>query len=150
MIKTLILQRTHASSNKARTFGTLTADGVEICKTLEDQVREVPGQPVASWKIKTKTAIPVGVYPVTLVNSPKFGPDTLSVGNVPGFEFIRMHAGNTDLDTEGCPLLGMRINDAGIVGGTSRPAVSAVKAVVQQWLREGSRVMLDVRQIPNL
>lgn len=138
----LTLQRTHQRG--PRTFGKLFADGRFLCYTLEDEIREQAGVPVATWKIKGATAIPSGAYRVSLENSPKFGADTLTVNSVPGFEGVRMHAGNTEADTEGCPLLGAAINDGGIVGGTSRPAVSLVKQIVQAALDKGEAVTLEV------
>lgn len=143
----LTLQRTHTIG--PRTFGKLFADERYLCHTLEDEIREQAGQPVADWKIKGATAIPstgfVGTpYLVTLERSPRFGPDTLTVNDVPGFLGVRMHAGNTEADTEGCPLLGMAINDGGIVGGTSRPAVDLVRSVVRLATQQGESVWLDV------
>lgn len=142
----LTLQRTH--TNGPRTFGKLSINGRYLCHTLEDEIREQPGQPVAAWKIKGATAIPSTTYGqpyrVTLENSPRFGPDTLTINDVPGFSGVRMHAGNTEADTEGCPLLGMAINDAGIVGGTSRPAVELVRTLVRQALADGYHVWLEV------
>jgi hypothetical protein len=138
----LALQRTHQVG--PRTFGKLYAGGRWLCYTLEDEIREQPGVPVATWKIKGATAIPSGEYMVTLEHSPRFGPETLTVKDVPGFVGVRMHAGNTEADTEGCPLLGMAISDGGIVGGTSRPAVALVKQVVQQAFAGGSPVVLVV------
>lgn len=129
-----------------RTFGKLEAeDGHRLCYTLEDAVREVPGQPVGNWKVHGKTAIPAGSYKITLENSPRFGLDTLTVNAVPGFTGVRMHAGNTEADTEGCPLLGMQVTPTGIMGGTSRPAVALVKEVVRQAIAEGRTVMLEVK-----
>lgn len=141
------LQRTHA--NGPATFGELLVDGEFVCFTLEDEIRELPGRPVSDWKIKTATAIPSTqhtgqLYPLKLEHSPRFGPDTLTVKNVPGFVGVRMHAGNTAADTEGCPLLGMEITDTGIAGGTSRPAVQAVKALVQAATAAGRICMLEV------
>jgi len=128
-----------------RTFGKLLAgDDHRLCYTLEDEVREIPGQPVADWKIRGATAIPAGRYRLTMEDSPKFGPDTLTVHDVPGFDYIRMHAGNTEADTEGCPLLGMEIDPHGIVGGTSRPAVKLVQHVVREAIDRGDVVWLDV------
>nr|WP_315471771.1 DUF5675 family protein [uncultured Rhodoferax sp.] len=127
------------------TLGKLAIDGTFACYTLEDQVREVVGQPVDAWKVHGKTAIPAGVYKVTLVNSPRFGPDTLNLVNVPGFESIRMHAGNTSEDTEGCLLLGMQATERSLIGGTSRPAVALVKGQVQQALQRGELVTIDIR-----
>lgn len=144
----LILKRT--ASEGPRTFGDLYADdGHRLCHTLEDEVREVIGQPVSEWKIKAATAIPSTLYVgqpyrVTLEHSPRFGPDTLTIHDVPGFTGVRMHAGNTEDDTEGCPLLGMAINAGGIVGGTSRPAVQLVKEVVRQAIARGEAVWLTV------
>lgn len=145
MIMLLVLQR-DTPAGAARTFGRLLAeDGQQLCFTLEDPVRELAGQPVDAWKIKGETAIPAGRYQVTLEHSPRFGPETLTVHRVPGFVGVRIHAGNTVDDTEGCPLLGTAINEHGIVGGTSRPAVSLVKHVVRMALDRGERVFLDVR-----
>lgn len=128
-----------------RTFGKLEAeDGHRLCYTLEDTVREVPGKPVESWKVYGKTAIPAGEYRLTLENSQKFGPDTLTVNAVPGFSGVRMHSGNTEEDTEGCPLLGMQVTPSGIMGGTSRPAVALVKELVRQAISEGRTVTLKV------
>lgn len=126
------------------TIGELLEDGVRLCYTLEDEIRERVGEPVANWKIKGATAIPAGEYRVTLEMSPRFGPDTLTINNVPGFTGVRMHAGNTDRDTDGCPLLGLRVTDTTIVGGTSAPAVGLVKARVRAALAAGQHVLLTI------
>lgn len=140
----LILQR-DTGLGHPRTFGRLLAeDEHKLCYTLEDEVREIPGVPVADWKIKTATAIPAGRYKVTLEYSQRFGPDTLTVHDVPGFTSIRMHAGNTETDTEGCPLLGMEIDPHGITGGTSRQAVKLVQYVVREAIDRGEEVWLTV------
>lgn len=139
----LVLQRDRLLSK--RTFGRLIADGTELCKTLEDAVREIPDKSVAAWKIKGETAIPTGEYRITLENSPRFGPQTLTVNDVPGFVGVRMHAGNTEADTEGCPLLGFELTDSGIKGGTSRAAVDLVRRVVIDAIARGEVVLMDVR-----
>ncbi len=127
------------------TVGKLYIDGAFTCNTLEDEVREIPGQPVHEWKIKGNTAIPSSTYRVALQNSPRFGRDTLTLLDVPGFEFIRIHAGNTAQDTEGCLLLGMRATDVSLVGGTSRPAVELVKAKVKDAIERGEIVEIDIQ-----
>lgn len=140
----LTLQRTHGDNQ--RTFGALFADGVFCCYTLEDAEREKPGTPVAAWKQAGATAIPAGRYRVTLETSPRFGANTLTINGVPGFVGVRMHAGNTDADTEGCPLLGMAISTMGVVPGTSRPAVDLLRGVVSKALAKGDTVTIDVRR----
>lgn len=127
------------------TLGLLrNADGLVICHTLEDSVREVAGQPVLAWKVPGRTAIPRGTYRVTFVNSPRFGPRTLALSDVPGFSDIRIHGGNTAADTEGCILLGLQVTETAIVGGTSRPAVDLVKSIVQATIDYGDAVWLEV------
>lgn len=126
------------------TIGDLLEDGVRLAFTLEDEIREVVGEPVGNWKIKGATAIPAGLYRVTLEDSPRFGPDTLTINSVPGFTGVRMHGGNTSDDTEGCPLLGLRVTDTTIVGGTSRPAVTLVQQRVRAALASGQQVWIDI------
>lgn len=149
----LTLQRTH--TNYVCTWGKLFANGQFICFTLEDAVREVIGQHVDVWKVKGGTAIPstdfVGhSYRITLENSPRFGLETITINGVPGFVGVRVHAGNTELDTEGCVLLGLAINGRGILGGTSRPAVSEVKALIKTAIERGEDVTLDIHHITVL
>lgn len=139
----LTLQR--RASKGGATIGKLFIDGVYACCTLEDEIREVKGQPVESWKVHGKTAIPAGDYLVTLEDSGRFGPDTLTINNVPGFKYIRMHAGNTSADTEGCPLLGMQATETTLIGGTSRPAVALVKGEVMRAITRGEKVTIEVR-----
>lgn len=126
------------------TIGKLYIDGVFACHTLEDEIREIAGVPVADWKIKGKTAIPSGEYKVTLEDSNRFGPDTLTINDVPGFKYIRMHAGNTSADTEGCPLLGMQATMVSLIAGTSRPAVALVKRAVGGAIGKDEAVTIEI------
>jgi hypothetical protein len=81
------------------TIGELHIDDVYFCYTLEDTIREV--------KIQNETAIPYGTYEVVITPSKRFQRDMPLLLNVPNFEGVRMHKGNTDKDTDGCILLGM-------------------------------------------
>lgn len=139
----LTLQR--RESKAGATIGKLFIDGVFACHSLEDEIREIEGQPVESWKVHGKTAIPAGTYSVTLEMSGRFGPDTLTINDVPGFKYIRMHAGNTAKDTEGCLLLGMQATEFSLIGGTSRPAVALVKSEVKKAIERGEVVTIEVR-----
>lgn len=89
------------------TLGSLYIDDVWTAWTLEDQLRERPMQPVKSWKVKGETAIPSGRYRIVLRQSPRFGRVLPWLQDVPGFEWILMHAGNKTADTEGCLLVGL-------------------------------------------
>lgn len=67
------------------------------CWTLEDEIR--------FKKVYGETAIPTGVYEIVLEVSPKFGL-VPTIKNVKNFTAIRVHGGNDDDDTDGCPLVG--------------------------------------------
>ena len=116
-------------------IGEMTVDGIFECFTLEDVERPV--------KIKGETAIPKGTYKVIINESNRFKRQLPLLLNVPGFEGVRIHAGNTDKDTEGCILVGM-----GWAGGDtismSRIALGQVYATVNAALTKGEEVTLTV------
>lgn len=128
------------------TLGTLSIDGVEECVTLEDVVRESPGDPVAAWKVPGETAIPVGKYRVIVNHSAHFGRDLPLLLKVPGFEGVRIHPGNTDKDTEGCILVGTAIAGQSIV--ESRKAFAAVFNTISEALANGEEVWIELENAP--
>lgn len=102
------------------TIGKLYIDGTYFCDTCEDRVRDNNKDgdlnDIGEGKVYSKTAIPYGTYKVTMnVQSPKFSrratyawckgylPRLL---NVPHFEGILIHAGNTAEHSAGCILVG--------------------------------------------
>ncbi len=91
------------------TIGRLYVDGKYFCDTLEDTVRDLNKDGKfdnGEKKVYAKTAIPYGTYEIKWTYSPRFKKYTPQLINVPSFEGIRIHAGNTSADTEGCILLG--------------------------------------------
>lgn len=91
------------------TISLIMVDGVFVCFGLEDEYREV--------KVAGETRIPAGVYRVGVRTvggfdarySTKFADihdGMLHVLDVPGFEYILIHVGNTDEHTAGCLLVG--------------------------------------------
>lgn len=103
----IVLERLKDDSES--NIGTLSIDGVFKCFTLED-TNNFP-------KIKGKTCIPKGIYPVDLrTNSPKyeklygerydFHKGMLWIRNIPDFSYVYIHTGNDEHDTDGCILLG--------------------------------------------
>jgi len=83
---------------KDYTIGKWFTDGIYFCDTLEDVPRDV--------KIMNKTCIHTGTYKVILNYSNRFKRIMPLLVNVPGFEGIRIHPGNTSEDTSGCILVG--------------------------------------------
>lgn len=92
------------------TIGKLYIDDVYFCDTLEDKDRELNNDMSEEYirriKIKAQTAIPTGLYPISITYSQRFKKDMPLINNVKGFEGIRIHSGNTEKDTEGCILVG--------------------------------------------
>jgi hypothetical protein len=101
------------------TIGKLYINGEYECDTLEDTVRDLNKNGVfdnGEQKVYGKTAIPYGTYEVTMnVQSPKFSKKSAYAWcngylprllNVPSFDGILIHGGNTPEDTYGCILVG--------------------------------------------
>lgn len=86
------------------TISHLCVDGEYFCDTIEDTVR-VLGEH-GEGKIPDKTAIPAGTYKITLAYSPKFKRIMPLLLNVPFFQGILIHTGNTQDDSSGCIIVG--------------------------------------------
>jgi hypothetical protein len=134
------------------TLGTLAADGVYVCHTLEDAVREPydgsvkDGVPVATWKIPGETAIPAGDYRVGITYSQRFRREMPILLDVPGFTGVRIHAGNTHADTEGCILVGRRVVGETIV--ESRLAFAKLFDMLDSALDAGDDVWITIASTP--
>ena len=102
---------------------------------VEDEKRDV--------KVKGETRVPAGIYELDLRYSPKFSKsyyvdkdgilsqvkndrfnkehELIWIKNVPNFEFVLIHWGNTDDDTDGCYIVGSTFSTFGTqkgVGGS--------------------------------
>jgi len=97
------------TSDNDATISAIYLDNVFQCFGLEDEYREE--------KVASETRIPPGSYKVGLRTTGGFHAryekkfsdihqGMLHVQNVPGFEFILIHIGNTDENTAGCLLVG--------------------------------------------
>ncbi len=85
---------------KDRTPGILYNGHRQLCDTLEP--------PVTPNAHHRSTAIPAGTYPLRITYSPRFKTHLPLIMNVPERSGIRIHAGNTPMDTSGCILVGER------------------------------------------
>lgn len=115
----ILLRRTY--NNNDYCIGHLYIDGKYICDTLEDTCRGLKQtmklDEIKQIKIPNKTAIPTGRYLVTTdVISPKYYKRKYYYNfckgkvprliNVPSYDGILLHIGNTKEDTSGCILVG--------------------------------------------
>lgn len=117
----LLLKR--IARRETYTIGHLYVDGAYVCDTCEDKDRgltqSMSQAVIRAIKRKGVTAIPTGRYRLTLdVRSPKFSQKKYEKNygfcdgylprliNVPGYEGVLIHIGNTAKDTDGCILVG--------------------------------------------
>ena len=115
----LILKR--IARKPTYTIGKLYIDGVYFCDTVEDTDRGLfQGQSldlIKKIKIPNKTAIPTGTYKLTLnVISPKYSKKAIyqeickgrvpRLLDVPGYDGVLIHIGNSADDSSGCILVG--------------------------------------------
>lgn len=125
------------------TIGRLSIDGVFECYTLEDAVREKPGELCQRWKIPGVTAIPAGIYDVTIDFSNRFKKMMPLLLNVPCFAGVRIHSGNTSEDTEGCILVG---TTKGIMTiGNSRMAFMHLFSKMVSAVEKKEKITLEVK-----
>lgn len=92
------------------TIGKLYIDNAYVCDTLEDTDRGLkntdPVDKIQRAKVYGKTAIPTGIYKIVVDFSVKFRQLMCRLLDVPCWEGVRIHSGNTAADTLGCILLG--------------------------------------------
>jgi hypothetical protein len=101
------------------TIGHMGWNGVRLCDTMEDPDRglrqDMPLEEIHRLKKPGITAIPAGRYKVILTMSARFKRLLPLLVDVPGFEGVRIHAGNTPGDTEGCILPGENKVKGGVI-----------------------------------
>jgi hypothetical protein len=119
------------------TIGRMFLGSVYECFTLEDKVRLI------CPKVMHETAIPAGVYNVTIDFSEHFQKELPRVNGVEGFEGIRIHSGNTDLDTSGCILVG-QVWPGGDLIQKSRAAFDHLLSQMKASLAKGDKITLTV------
>ena len=100
--KTYTIGRLYIRETVVDEYSSGTADRY-FCDTLEPTWRDYAN---GAYKIKGRSAIPEGRYAVVISWSPKIKQWLPILLGVPKFEGIRIHAGNTAEDTEGCILVG--------------------------------------------
>ena len=130
---------------KTYTIGKLYIDGKYFCDTLEDTVRDTNKSGKfdnGEKKVKGKTAIPYGTYEIKWTYSPRFKKYTPQLMNVPQFEGIRIHAGNSSTDTEGCLLLGEN-KKVGMVLN-SRATINKFYKIIKEACSKG-KVTIEIK-----
>jgi hypothetical protein len=129
------------------TIGRLSIDGKELCFTLEDMVR--------TDKMYGETCIPLGTYEIKLRKAGKMYQDylkdarvkdffkgSLHITNIPSYEYVLIHIGNTKKDTLGCILVGMHPSVDRIDGSTD--AYTLIYPIILDALESGDKVTIEI------
>ena len=92
------------------TIGKLYIEDLYLCDTIEDTDRglrkDMPLTEIRKIKVKDRTAIPTGTYRMIVNTSPSKKRLLPRLLDVPGFEGILIHRGNTADDSSGCIIVG--------------------------------------------
>lgn len=118
------------------------------CFTVEDEFRAV--------KVAKETRIPQGRYELKLRTEggmhPKYAEKfkglhrgMLWLQNVPGFEHVYIHIGNSDDNTEGCILVGRGADAETMTVTKSASMYESLYREIIEAFDGGSRVFLEVR-----
>jgi len=116
------------------TIGEMFIDGAHFCFTCEDAVR--------SKKIKGVTAIPAGTYKVIMTFSNHFQKVLPLLVDVPNYEGVRIHSGNTAADTEGCILVGLTHTDTEVQ--QSRDAMAQLMPKLNDAFHNNEEITLEI------
>ena len=143
----MYLQVYRLNDNGESTIGSLYIDGKFQCFTLEDTYNEP--------KIFGKTRIPSGSYMVELrreggmvgrYNAKYPGHDgMLWLRNVDNFEYVYIHVGNDEDDTDGCILVGNSCSiENGQFVGNSVSAYKSIYYKIADQINAGYPVHIEV------
>lgn len=141
------IQLIRYSLDTKSTLGLMLIDGDFACYTLEDKARDK--------KLAGETCIPEGTYRISLRNEgaqnekyKKKFPDMhlgmLHLCDVPNFNYIHIHVGNTISDTDGCILVGDKANNNAIIAGSIGDSSNAYKRI---YLRIASAIAAGEQEV---
>lgn len=144
-----ILSERFDSSDNA-TISRLSIDGNHVCYILEDVDRGLTSNmmsaEISKLKMKGKTAIPTGSYQIVITHSNRFKRLMPLLLNVPGFDGIRIHSGNTHAHTDGCLLPGKSF--ARPFGEfevwDSRIATATLAERISESIKQGEEVWIEI------
>ena len=149
MIKLEVLRVSSESDSSSGLVFDITNGKKFLCYSLEDEYR--------NDKIMHETRVPAGTYQIKLRKeggfnaryTKKYGDfhkGMLHVQDVPGFEYILIHTGNTDEHTSGCLIVGdSQENNQLIKNGFIGKSVQAYKRIytpIAEALENGEEVTI--------
>ena len=142
----LIQERFQETKNHTKSL--FKINGEFKCFILEDGFNKE--------KVYGETRIPAGEYDVELRTSggmnekylKKFGSEfhhgMLWIKDVPNYEYIYIHIGNTPENTLGCPLTGFVADSTKNEIGSSRLAYEAIYPTISEAIMKGENVIIKI------
>ena len=127
------------------TIGNLYINGSFFSNTLEDKNRDVNKNGKfdnGETKIYGETCIPFGTYKVILTMSPKFKRELPRLLNVPSFEGVLIHRGNTAKDSAGCILIGENKAVGKVLNST--PYEERLVKMMKEVISRGEEITIEI------
>jgi hypothetical protein len=146
LFKDMELQLKREIFTEQSTIGTLTINGEFECFILEDKDRGLSDalslEQILKVKVYGKTCIPYGRYEIDWTMSARFKKMMPILLNVKGYSGIRIHKGNTELDSLGCLLCGTRKKSNMITESTL--ATKNLYAKIEAAKKQGQRIFITI------
>ena len=157
MVKLEVLRVSSESDSSSGLVFDITNGRKFLCYSLEDEYR--------NDKIMHETRVPAGTYQIKLRKeggfnaryTKKYGnfhKGMLHVQDVPGFEYILIHTGNTDEHTSGCLIVGdSQENNQLMKNGFIGKSVQAYKRIytpIAEALEKGEEVIITYVDYDNV
>ena len=157
MIKLEVLRVSSESDSSSGLVFDITNGKKFLCYSLEDEYR--------NDKVMHETRVPAGTYQIKLRKeggfnaryTKKYGgfhKGMLHVQDVPGFEYILIHTGNTDEHTSGCLIVGdSQENNQLLKNGFIGKSVQAYKRIytpIAEALEKGEEVTITYVDYDNV
>lgn len=142
----VLIHRFHSDDDA--TVSLVYIDGRFQCFALEDEYRleKVPGEtrvPAGKYQVGVRTV--GGFHNRYASKFPDIHRGMLQVLDVPGFEYILIHVGNTDEDTAGCLLVGQGAMVAGEISIQS--SVAAYRELYSKLIEAAVNKTLTIEYV---
>lgn len=155
-----LLVKRFASNHKA-TIGAFYIDGIFKCFTIEDEKR--------GTKVAGETRVPEGVYQVAVRNEggmnakyaqsfPTVHKGMIAIFNKPNwilenkgmkFQYVMIHIGNNESQTDGCLLVNYSADATTYEGGNSRSAYLDCYIPIIKALQNKEEVTIEYKDVEN-
>jgi hypothetical protein len=146
LFKDMELQLKRETFTEQSTIGTLSIEGKFECFILEDKDRGLSDtmslEKIAGTKVYGKTCIPYGRYEIDWTMSARFKVMMPILLNVKGYSGIRIHKGNTEVDSLGCLLCGTRKKSNMVTESTL--ATRNLYAKIENAKKQGQRIYITI------